>query len=167
MFVHFDREVKVLLYTQLLAVFLNFRDGGLDVTVVPLIDFQSFFLGSFRSVGPVAFGRFLYAIDIGVLAAAYPNLLEVIPALVVVQGIHGEYLLFLNLCQSEDGTDGIVSVLELRLVEEDFYVRVVDNGLLDDGAVDDIVEFLRHHSCYAVELSHRLIEVFDVFRHSR
>jgi len=130
LFVHFDRKVEILLYAQLLAVFLNFCNGGLDVSVVAFINFQGFFLGAFRGVGPVAFGRFLNAIYIGVLAAAYPHLLEVVPSIVVVQGVDGEDLLLLHLCQSEDGTNGIVSVLELALVEEDFHVRVVyDMGL--------------------------------------
>ena len=97
-----------------------------------LIDFQGFLLGAFGGVGPVAFGRFLHAIDVGVLAAADPHFLKVAAAVVVVEGIDGEDLLFLHLRQSEDGTDGIVTVLELALVEEDFYVRVVDDGFLDN-----------------------------------
>lgn len=130
-----------------------------------LIDFQGFFLSALGGVGPVALGRFLHAIDIGVLATADPHFLKVAAAVVVVEGVDGEDLLLLHLCQSENGTDGIVTILELALVEEDFYVRVVDDGFLDNGAVDDIVELLGHHAGDAVELSHRLVEVLDVLKY--
>ena len=48
--IDFHREVKVTLEAESLAVFLNFSDGGLDVSVVPLIDFQGFFLGIHTSL---------------------------------------------------------------------------------------------------------------------
>ena len=130
--VYFNREVKVLLYTEFLAVLLNFRDGSLDVAIVPLVDFQCLFLGALGCVGPIALGRFLHTIDIGVLAAADPHFLKVAATVMVVEGVDGEDLLLLYLRQAEDGTDVIVPVLELALVEENFHITVVDDGFLDN-----------------------------------
>ena len=59
------------------------------------IDFQSLFLGTLGSVGPVTFRRFLDTEHVRVLAPAYPHLLEVVATLLVIERVDGEYLLLL------------------------------------------------------------------------
>ena len=120
MFINLPREVEIFIYPCLSAVFLYLRDGTLDVaTIMSCVDFEGFLFCPFRSVGPVTFRRFLHAIHIRHLPTAYPHLLEVVTPLVVVKRIDGENLLSLHRCQSEDGRNIIVPVLELCLVEQD------------------------------------------------
>ena len=80
----------------------------------------------------------------------------------VIQTVDGKDLLSLYISDTEDGGYLIISVLELALVKQYLDVRVVDDGFLDNGRVNHITEFLRHHACNAVELSHGLIKVLDV-----
>ena len=168
MFVDHSCKIEILAYLQRLTVFLNLGDGKLDIAaIMGFIDFEGFLLSSFRRVCPIALRRFFDTIDITGLATADPYFLEVIPALVVVQVVDGEDLLALDGCESEDGRYLVIPVLELTLVEQDLHVGVVDDGLLHNRGVYDIIEFLGNDSGDAVELSHRLVEILDVFSHRR
>ena len=53
------------------------------------------------------------------MATAYPGLLEVRPALVVVQGVNGEYLATLRVSQTHHLGHLVILVLELRLIHQD------------------------------------------------
>ena len=85
----------------------------------------------------------------------------------VVECIDGENLLSLDSRQSEDSRNVIIPVFELRLVEQDFHITVINDSLLDNGRINHIVQFLCHYSGDAVELTHRLIQIFDVLSHRR
>ena len=168
MFVDMPREIEIFAYPCFSAVFLYLCDGTLDVTTIMLrVNLEGFLFRPFRGVGPVTFRRFFHTIHIRYLSTAYPYLLEVIPALVVVKAVDGEDLLSLNRCQSEDSRDVIVSILEFGLVKQNFHVAVVDDSLLDDGRINHVVQFLCHNSSDAVELTHRLVEILDIFCHRR
>ena len=143
MFVDLPCEVEIFIYPSLSAVFFYLRDGTLDVaTKVACVNFEGFLLRPFRGVSPVTFRRFIHAIYVRHLPTAYPYLLEIVAPLMVVERIDGEDLLSLHRRQSEDGRYVIVSVLELGLVEQDFHITIVDDGLLDDGRVNHIVQLL-------------------------
>ena len=163
--VHFPCKFEVLGVSGAPAVGLDARDGLLHRPVVPQVYLQGLLLGAFRGVGPVAFGRLLHAEHVRDLSAAYPHLLEVVATFVVVKGVDREDLLPLDGGKSEYGGYVLVPVLELRLVEEYLHVGVVDDGLLDDGRVYHVVQLLRDHAGYAVELPDGLIQVLDVLRH--
>ncbi len=159
-------KIKIFGYSGSLAVGLDIGYRLLHGAVMTEIYFQSLFLGPLGGVGPVTFRRFLDAIDIGVLAAAYPHLFEVVASLLVIEGVDCEYLLLLNRCQSEYGRYVAVPVLELRLVEQYLHIGVVDYRLFYDGRVYHIVKLLCHHTGYAVELADGLIQELYVLRHS-
>lgn len=114
MFINLPCKVQILSDSSLLAVLLYLRDGPLDITSeVPCINLQGLLLRAFRGVSPITFRRFLHTIDILVQPTAYPYLLEVVPPLMVVQAVDGEYLPALDVCQAEDGRNVIIPVLEL------------------------------------------------------
>ena len=114
--IDFPCKYQILVTPGLLPVRLDSRDCLLHIAIIGKVNLQGFLLDPLSSVCPVTFGRFLHTINIGVLSPAYPNLLEVIAPLTVVQGIDGKNLLPLDLGQSQYGGYLIVSVLELGLV---------------------------------------------------
>ena len=140
-----------------MAIYLYLYDSLFQCTIVSDIGFQGFLLGSFRGVSPVTFGGFLYAIDIRMLSPANPHLLEVAASFPVVQGVDGKNLLPLDGSQSQNGGNLLVPVLELRLDEQYLHIRVVDDSLLDDGRINNVIQFLRNHSSNAVELADGLM----------
>ena len=85
----------------------------------------------------------------------------------VVKCIDGEDLLPLYGRQSEDSRNVIVPVLELSLIEKDFYITIVYDSLLDNGGVYHVIQLLRHHTGDAVELAYRLVQILDVLCHCR
>ena len=168
MFINLPREVEIFIYPCLSAVFLYLRDGTLDVaTIMSCVDFEGLLLRPLRGVSPVTFRRLLHTIHVRHLPTAYPHLLEVVTPFVVVECIDGENLLSLDSRQSEDSRNVIIPVFELRLVEQDFHITVINDSLLDNGRINHIVQFLCHYSGDAVELTHRLIQIFDVLSHRR
>lgn len=114
--IDFSCEYQILVTPGLLPVRLDSCDCLLHIAIVGEVNLQGFLLSPLGGVCPVTFGRFLHTIDIRVLSPAYPNLLEVVAILTVVQGIDGKNLLPLDLGQSQYGSYLIVSVLELGLV---------------------------------------------------
>ena len=85
----------------------------------------------------------------------------------VIQRVNRKNLLSLYVGDTENGSYLIIPVLELALVEEYLDVRVIDDGLFYYWRINHITEFLRHHACNAVELSHRLIQILDILCHCR
>ena len=83
----------------------------------------------------------------------------------VIQRIDSKNLLSLYVGDTEDGGNLIISVLEFCLVEQNLDIAIVDDGLFYDWRVYHITEFLSHHACNAVELSHGFIQVFDILCH--
>ena len=165
MLVDLSGKLQVYGAARLLPVGLDARDGLLHRAVVPQVCFQCLFFRPLGSVGPVTFGGFLHAVDVGVLSPAYPHLLEVAASLVVVQCINGKYLLPLHGGQSQYGGYLLVPVLELGLVEQYLHVGIIYDGLLHDGRVYHVVQLLRDHPGDAVELADGLVQVLDVLRH--
>ena len=74
----------------------------------------------------------------------------------VIQRVYRKDLLSLYVGNTKDSGNLIISVLELALVEQNLDVRVVDDGFLDNRRVYHVIQFLGHHACDAMELSHRL-----------
>ena len=165
MFVDLAGKLQVLGAARLMTVCLHTGDGFLHGSVVGQIEFEGFLFRAFGSVSPVAFRCFLHTVHIRVLSPAYPDFLEVAASFPVVQGIDGEYLLPLDGSQSQDGGNVLVAVLELGLVEQYLHIGVVDDGFLHDGRIYHIVQLLGNDTRYAVELSYRFVQIFDVFRH--
>src|SRR5574344_2045148 len=168
MFVDKHGEVEVSSHIHLLAVFLNMGNGLLYVIAKgTLVDFQGFLFYTFCGERPIPLWRHLHRIDIRILATAYPYFFVIGYALFRWQGIHREYLLPLYIGQAENGRYVAIAVFELALVEQYLYIRVVDDGFFHDGRVYHVVQFLRHHTGYAVELADCLIQIFDVPCHGR
>ena len=157
MLVDFPRELYVEKSTVLLAIFLDMDYRLLQIPVIGKVYLQGFLLAPFCGVCPITFRGFLHAIDIRVLPTAYPYLLEVAAPFLVVERVDGEYLLLLYRGQAEDGGYVAIPVLELRLVEQDFHIGVVDDGLLDNGRIYHIVQLLSDHSGDTVELADGLV----------
>ena len=126
---------------------------------------QGFLFAPFGRVCPVTFRGFLHTIHVRVLPTAYPHLFEVAAPLAVVQGVDGEYLLPLDGRETQDGGYLLIPVLELCLVQQYLHVGVVDDGLLDDGRVNHVVQLLCDHPGDAVEFPDRFVQIFYVFRH--
>ena len=165
MLIDFSGKFQILMPAVPFAVCLNVRDGFLHRSVVGQIEFEGFLFRAFGGVGPVAFRCFFHTVHIRVLSPAYPDFLEVAATFPVVQGIDGKYLLPLDGGQSQDGSNVLVAVLELGLVEQYLHIGVVDDGLLHDGRIYHIVQLLGNDTGYAMELSDRFVQIFDVFRH--
>ena len=70
----------------------------------------------------------------------------------VVQCIDGEYLLTLYVCESQNGCNILIPVLELGLVKQNLHIRVVDDGLLHNRGINHVIKFLCNHTCNAVKL---------------
>ena len=85
----------------------------------------------------------------------------------VIQTVDGKNLLTLYICNTENSSNLIISILELALIQKNLDVGVIDDSLLDNRRVYHVTQFLSHHTCNTVELSHGLIEVFDIFCHRR
>ena len=88
--IDFSCEYQILVTPGLLPVRLDSCDCLLHIAIVGEVNLQGFLLSPLGGVCPVTFGRFLHTIDIRVLSPAYPNLLEVVAILTVVQGIDGK-----------------------------------------------------------------------------
>lgn len=140
MFVDLAGKLQVLGAACLMTVCLHTGDGFLHRAVVSQIEFEGFLLRAFGGISPVAFRCFLHTVHIRVLSPAYPYLLEVAATFPVVQGIDGEYLLPLDGCQSQDGSNVLVAVLELGLVEQYLHIGIVDDGFLHDGRIYHVIQ---------------------------
>ena len=167
LFIDFVSEFQVLTsQSGLFHILTEVSDALYSIVAIVLdINFQGFFFSAFCRVGHIALRRFFYSIDISTLSPAYPDFLEVVTSLMVVQGVDGKDLLSLYISDTEEGSYLILSVLELAVVEQDLDVRVIDDSFLDYRGVNHITEFLGHHACNAVELSDRLIQVLDILSH--
>ena len=130
-----------------------------------LVELQGLLLGAFRGVGHVALVRFLHAIDGTDAATADEDFAEEAATLLVFQTVNGEDFPAIDIGQAEDGLDVVETLAELALVEQHHHVGVVDDGLLDDGAADDVLYLLCHHADTGPEFTGGLVEVLDVLCH--
>ena len=150
MFVDFPCKFQISLASVAFSVGLDVGYRLLHRPVMGDVGFEGFLLRPLGGVRPVAFGGFLHAVHVGVLSPAYPHLLEIAAPFVVVECVDGEYLLPLHGGKPQYGGYLLVPVLELGLVEQYLHVGVVDDGLLDNGRVYHVVQFLRDHPGDAV-----------------
>ena len=81
--------------------------------------------------------------------------------------IDGKDLCLLLFRQSEQCLYLVKLVHVLTLVKQYLTVRVVDDTLLYYRAGDNVIHLLRHDYRFTEILSHRLVEVAEVFRHIR
>ena len=132
MIIDLSGEIEVLPDFCLFPVSLNLYDGLLDVSIVPLIDFQGFLLQSFGSIGPIAFRRFLHTEDIPSVTSANPYFAEVGATFLVLQTVDSKNLLKLYLCQSKLVSHILIVVLELRLIEQDGHIRIGYDSLFQN-----------------------------------
>ena len=132
MVVYLSGKVEVFANLGLLAVSLNLYDGCLDVTEMAFIDFQGFLLQSLCRIGPIALWRFLHTEDIPGVTTTDPDFTELGTSLLVLQLIDGKDLLKLYLRESKLLSHVLVAVLELRLVKQDGYIGIGDNGLFQN-----------------------------------
>ena len=109
--------------------------------------------------------RFLHAIDGTDAATADEDFTEEAATLLVLQSVDGKDFLAIDIGQSEDGLDVVKPFAELALVKQHHHVRIVDDGLLDNGAADDVLDLLRHHADAGPELTGGLVEILDVLCH--
>ena len=108
-----------------------------------LVDLERLLLGALGGVGHVALMRLLDSVDGAPLPAPDEDLAEETPPVFVLQPVDREDLLAIHLSEAEDGLDLVEPFAELALVEEHHHVGVVDDGLLDDGGADDVLDLLR------------------------
>ena len=76
MLIDLSGKLQVYRASRFLPVCLDVRDGLLHRAVVAQVRFQCLLFRPLGSVGPVTFGGFLHAVDVGVLSPAYPHLLK-------------------------------------------------------------------------------------------
>ena len=141
-------------------------DGELDVPAEPFGQAgQLKFLRLLGGVAIILLGGDLRGVDRRLRAAqTYPHLL-VSPG-GAVGHVDGEDLRTLLVGQPEQGLDVVEPVHVLALVQQDLAVAVVDDGALDDGGRDDVIDLLGDYDCLAEELPDRLEEVFQILGHA-
>ena len=139
------------------------KDPGIPHVMEEILALHAWEIGG--TLLPVALGGFLDTIDVALLPAADPHLLEVAAPFMVWECVDGEDLLLLYLSEAKDGSNLTVPVLELALVEQYLDVGVVDDGLLDNGAVYDVVQLLGDDTGNAMELADGLVQVLDVLKY--
>ena len=158
MLVYFSCEVKIFGDSGFLPVNLNVGDSLLHRTVMTEVNLQCLLLSALRCIGPITLRGFLDTVDIRVLTPAYPDFLEIVSVVVIIERVYSEDLLTLDWCQTEYGCYILVSVLELGLVEKNLDIGVVDDSLLDNRRVNDIVKLLRNNTGNAMKLADCLID---------
>ena len=130
-----------------------------------LVEFQGFFLSAFSGVGHIALMGFFNPEDSCILPTPDEHLSEEATAFLVFKSVNREDLPTVNLGESKDCLDLIESFFELALVKQHYHIRVVDDGLLDNGASNDVLDLLRNHAYRCPELTCRLVQVLDVLCH--
>ena len=132
-----------------------------------LVEFQRLLLGTLGGVGHIAFPWLLHAIDIAGESTADEDFAEEAAAFGILQSVDGENLSALHIGKAKNGFDVVKALLELALVEQDGNIGVVDDGFLDDGAADYVLQLLGDDTDHGPELSGGLVEVLDVLGHHR
>ena len=124
MFIDFIGELQVLsCQSSLFHILTEVSDALYGIIAIVFdVDFQGFFFSTLCRIGHITFWRFFDSIDIGTLSPAYPDFLEVVASIMVVQGVDGKDLLSLYISDTENSSYLIISVLELGLVKQDLDV---------------------------------------------
>ena len=119
MFVDFIGELQVLSrQSGFLHILAEMTDALNSIIAIVLdIDLQGFLFGTFCGIGHIALRRFLHTIDIRTLSSAYPDFLEVVSPIMVIQAVNRKDLLTLYIGDTEDGGYLVIPILELTLVQ--------------------------------------------------
>lgn len=145
--IHFLGKRQGLAYSGSIPVSAITLDGFLVAALqFSLVEFQGFFLGSFRRIGHVTLMRLLYTIHSACRTPTDKYLTEERTPLFILQSVDGKDFLAVHVCQSEYRLDSIKAFTELALVKQHYHIGVVDDGLLDNLRPDDVLNLLCDHA---------------------